>query len=357
MKTKILSIFLLLLFLVTPVVADEQNYTLSVHNIPYTTSSPLLTRDDNLLIALEDFSEILLVPITQEQTTYTFSYNNQRVKLMANSRTCTINTQSSLLDYPTLVINDCVYVPIQLLEKLGIPYKVDSKNTLVHIDPPVPYSRNVDKPDDHRFVPNTYNLENVATHIIHLSPEGAFTDTLETTLANKGYISYLDNTSFNAIASEIALKTRYSPYNNITVTFRELDTTVYPNVIRDTVTFPVTIKPVGDTLRITFNNQTIDYASLWATFHPATSLVDLNINKTIDATVMRAFYEYYRNQYDLRDDQYFSPFFTISSERTNTMSHGVYTLSAEGMETHYTVEVYRLHPSGGIHYIVDIKKA
>ncbi|MGL4800308.1 MAG: hypothetical protein ACRCWY_13075, partial [Cellulosilyticaceae bacterium] len=356
MKQKILSIFLLLLLLVTPIVAEDQAYTILLNDIPYTTSAPLLTKDDNLLIALEDFSKLTFTPITQDKNTYHFNFGTKRVVLESNTRVCKISSTNVILPYPTLIVDGVPYISVGIFEALGIPHTLDVASKLLSLPHSVPFSRNIDKPEDHRFLESKSNLEQVASHILQLSSDVIFKTTLDHSLATKGYMGYMDNTHWQTIASELEMKMGYSPYHAISVTFRELDTTVYPNVLKNTVTYPVSIRPRNQTLHITFNDQTLPYHGLWSVFYPSHSLTAMDIQKTIDATLMRAFYEYYRNTYDLRDDKYFSPLITLTSDRTNTMTHGAYSLSHEGVETHYNVHVYRVHPSGAIRYIVDIEK-
>ncbi|MEG0388994.1 MAG: hypothetical protein RR582_11750, partial [Niameybacter sp.] len=130
--------------------------------------------------------------------------------------------------------------------------------------------------------------------------------------------------------------------------------------IMDTITLPLKIEFSGNNLRLRLGEEKIDYPMVWATYYPKQSLTEMDLQKTFDATLMHALYEHYRNTYDLKDDKYFMPYSLISSEGTNQMLRLAYSTSFKAddslteLETPYTLRMQRVHPSGRIHYIVDI---
>lgn len=355
MKQKILSILLLVLLLVTPIMAEEQAYTITLNGISFSPSAPLILKDNNLFITLEDLSDMLFAPLTYSDSTYKFTANNQKIELNSQSYTYLSNSKQKTLPSSTFSTNNLVYVPVQLLEDLGYTFTLDTNTKVLSVSTITPYSRNADDPKDHSFIPSKNNLENVPSHVIDFSSHSQFQKAIDTAIQHKQYISFLDNSSFRDVYNTFSPKLAVSPYHNISITFRALDTSTYPAVIKDTITLPVSIKMTPDSFKVTIGEETIDYTGLWATYYPAHSLTDIDLDKTADATLMRIFYTYYRNRYDLRDDTYFSPYATITSDRTNVMSHGAYSLSHEELKTDYMINVYRVHPTGSMHYMIDIE--
>lgn len=355
MKQKIISILLLLFIFLIPISAQDTPYTLRVNGIPYMNSSPLIEHRNQLYISSDDLSHILMTPITYSDSTYKFTINNQKIELKSGTSSYSSNSQNKAFSVPTLVINGLFYVPCELFSQLGYPYTITASDKVLSIKTPVPYSRNADDPLTHSFKPAKANLENIPEHVLQLSHVPSFEKIIDHAIRNKLYISFLDNSSFENVYKVFGDKFKSSPYNNISIILREIDTSVYPNVIKNTVTLPVSVQMTPDFFNIAIDDISFEYKKLWSTFYPAHSLTDVDLHKSVDATLMRVFYTYYRDRYDFRDDTYFVPHMELSSDRTTTMSHGAYTLSHDEQKTDYRIHIYRVHPSGSMNYIIDLE--
>lgn len=273
---------------------------------------------------------------------------------------------TSLFAQPERFINNIPFLssqsseePLSILddhELLTYDYLWDSTDTKLAFTLPTPFSRNIDRPERHLYQASPRNLTTIPSHIASFGGEELLSTTLKEVMANKDYIAYVDNTHFQTVYPYMQRKLSRSPYHNIFVTFRRLDTYVYPNQVLDLVTYPVSVDFTPTHLDLTIGEDTLSYHTLWTAYYPTHSLTSFSVDKTLDATLMRAFYEYYRNLCHLRDDAYFIPFEVITNQRTNVFSHQVYSRFHDGSETPYTIRIYRVHPTGSMHYIIDILK-
>lgn len=359
MKNALKLILLLFVLFVAPVYADTA-YTLKVNNILYNLDAPFITKNDTLYIAADELAEITFGLLTDKEGSYTLSIQGTDIYITPNKLNFTMNSKAYTFSAMPFLVEEQLYLPIDFLNDISYPMKIDETNKVVSINCPTTYSRNIDDPSEHQFIVSDYNLTNLPTHVLSLSNEQVVQEAISSTQASKSYISFLDNSNKSNLADFIRNRTGYSPYNNIQVSFRVLNTHTYPNEIVDTITLPLKIGFSGNNLVLNLGEERIDYPMYWATFYPKQSLNEMDLNKSFDSTLMHALYEYSRNKSELKDDKYFSPFTRISSERTNEMLHEAYSTSFKAddslheYESTYTVRVSRVHPSGMIHYIVDI---
>lgn len=359
MKNILKLILLLFVLCVTPVYGNT-GYTLKVNNILYNLDTPFITKNDTLYIAADGLAKITFGTLTEDKASYTLSIQDMDISITPNQLNFIANSTAHTLSAAPFLSEGTLYVPVDLLKAISYPVKIDEARKIVSIDCPTPYSRNVDTPSKHQFITSDNHLTNLPTHVVSLSDEKLVKEAIDYALDSKSYISFLDSSNKNKIADFIRSRISYSPYNNIKVSFRVINTHTYPNEIVDTTTLPLKIGFSGNNLVLNLGKERIDYPMYWATFYPKHDLNTMDLNKSFDVTLMHALYEHFRNASELKDDKYFSPFMLISSERTNEMLHKAYSTSFKfddslnEYESTYTIRVSRVHPSGMIHYIVDI---
>lgn len=353
MKNKIVWVTLLSLLIVCPIFATTQ-YSVYLNGISYTTQHPLIEKNDTLYISLEELAIMTLSPLEHVDDSYTLTLHDSKVSLRDKFLSYSVGNEKKVLPEAPFSVDDLLYVPVTFLDDLDYPYTLDLENNIFTLEALTPYSRNVDKIDNHTFKALDESLKVLPAHVNAFCSDEAVAEALNTALLEKQYIAFMDNSSFETVYNSFNAKFSFSPYSNIQVTIREIDTQTYPNKITRTTTLPAKVKMSPHTFKLSIGDEQFDYPMIWPTFYPSKSFTDQDLTKTIDVTLMHALYEYYRNHYDLRDDIYFSPFTTVTSDRTGTMSHDAYSLSVDKVETHYTVKVYRTHPSGSIHYMIDI---
>lgn len=354
MKFKLLSIIFMLVFMFSSTCFATDTPNILLNGIPYTPNHPVVLKDGTLFMTIEDFSLMSFSSLTTNNDTYHLKAYNKELILKPNARTYTIQGKTKIFGHGPFIQNGLLYIPVDVLEPLGYNFTYDKTSATLSVNMDVPFSQNIDLPSNHITSPSEKNLKELPPHIISFESSEFFKNQLDLTVKNDAYIAYVDNTHFQAVSSYFAPKFKQSPYNNMNVTFRLLDTRVYPNKLVEAVTYPVKVDIKSDAFDIQIGNQKLVYPSLWSTYYPTHSLTSVDINKTFDMTLMRAFYEYYRNLCDLRDDKYFSSFEILTNDRTNVFSHKAYSVSLEGKETHYTIKIYRVHPTGSMHYLVDI---
>lgn len=352
-------VLLLFVLLITPVYAHT-GYTFKVNNILYNLDTPLILKNNTLYIAADELAEITFSLLTEKEGSYTLNLQGQNIHMTANKLNFISDSKTYTFSAPPFMLEDTLYIPIDFLNVLDYPLEVDTTSKVVRLNIPTAYSQNVDNPSDHQFISSTYNLTHLPAHLLSLSSEEAILQDIQSAQLAKQYISFLDNTHKAQLADFINRRIGYSPYNNIQVSFRVLNTHTYPNEITDTLTLPLKIGFSANNLVLHLGEQKIDSPMYWVAFYPKETLTEIDLNKSFDATLMRALYEYYRNTYELKDDKFFSPLTLISSGRTNEMLHAAYSLSFKAdnslkeYESTYTIKVNRIHPSGTMHYIVDI---
>ena len=335
-------------------------YTLHINGIPYELTTPLLSKNDTLYIALPQLADLTFGEITTQQDTFTFNFQDKAYKFKSNQKDFESGFKSSSLTVPTFFMDETLYVPLEVLDYLSCSYEIQESTGIINLICPTIYSPNTDSPIDHTYIESPYHLKNLPKHIQSFSTEGTFEEILNDALTNKYYISFLDNSNSNKVTNYLKDRLAYSPYNNILVSYRVINTHTYPNKITDTITLPLKLDFYGPTLRLNLNDTVWTYPAIWSTYYPSYSLNEMNLQKSVDSTLMHALYEYYRNEFDLKDDKYFHPYSFITSERTNQLINNTYSLSYKDddslneYETNYTVKVQRVHPSGQIHYIIDI---
>lgn len=359
MKNYIKLICILCLLLMTPVYANTQ-YTLKVNDISYQLSTPLIERNDTLYMDLNELANILFTHVTVDQETYVLNFQDKTYELKGNVKTVSKGIEKYILSTPPVAIDNKVYVPIELFEIILGKDNLDIAQGNIQITCPTLFSRNSDSPEEHTYILSPYNLNNLPKHIMALSTEDTITNAINTAITNKDYISFLDNSNQTKVTDYLRSRLTFSPYNNIQVSYRIINTHTYPNQITDTVTLPLKIDFYGSTIRLKLGEDQWTYPTIWSTYYPKRSLADMDLQKSVDTTIMRALYEYYRNKHDLRDDKYFSPFTISSSNRTNEMLHDAYSISYRNddtlkeYETSYTISIQRIHQSGKLHFVIDI---
>ncbi len=335
MKRKLFIFTLLasLILTLTPLVATPQ-FELIVNGVPYTPGTPLIMRDDRLYITPEDASDILLTPYVMEDLVDDFK---------------------DAMIYQ----NGIAYMPVYKLSSYHVDAAFTPATATLSLTTEAPFSQNRDNYEKHTFEAATYNLINVPSHVPALSSEAAFAQAIEDATSENAYIGFLDSEAYKRARDVFDIKFDKSPYNNIYLTFRTIDQSSFPHQLTQLETIPVTVEMTREGLALTLEDETCLVDSFWTMFYPNVSLTEADLHKSVDTTLMMFFYNYYCTRYDLRDDTYFSPFITIEGDRTHTLEHGVYslthqTLGAPDVQTDYLLKLYRVHPSGSMHFIIDL---
>ncbi|OON96662.1 MAG: hypothetical protein ATN36_05230 [Epulopiscium sp. Nele67-Bin005] len=327
--------------------ADETN--IFVNDITYQSQYPLHFTNGAGYISTEDLANICLGQvISPSNNTALLTIGQNTVLLNVNSREVSINNRKSELSTATIKVNNTVYVPLELLSILDIPYYHNADKISFNIDKP--FSRNIDYVDQHTYFSPKYNIDNLPTHLSLLTSQDFVDEMINASLQNEDYFSFVENSYKTEIYEIFAEELNNSPYNNIEVVFRTFEN----GAISSLETLPVSVEIEPKTLLLNIGEDTLDYQNVWATFLPSQDKTKIDAQKSIEVTLMHAFYTHYRNTFKLKDDIYFSPIHLVSSDRTNTLEQPVYRINENGEQENYMVKVYRLHDVNKLQFVIDI---
>lgn len=359
MKNYLKLICLIFILFMTPIFAQSP-YTLHINDIPYELNNPLLSKNDTIYIALPQLADLTFSEITTKEDTFILNFQDKTYTFRPNQKTFEAEFKSAPFKASTFLMNEILYVPFEVFDYLNCSYEIQKTTGVINLTCPTVYSPNSDTPKDHTYIESPYHLKNLPEHILSFTTEDSYEEMLNNPLTNKHYISFVDNSNKDKVTHYLKNRLSYSPYNNISVSYRLINTHTYPNKITDTITLPLKVDFYSNTLRLQLNDTVWTYPVIWATYYPPHSLTEMSLQKSVDSTLMHALYEYYRNEFDLKDDKYFKPYSVLTSSRTNQIVNNTYSLSYKDndslneYETNYTVKVQRVHPSGQIRYIIDI---
>jgi hypothetical protein len=351
MKYKYLISLLLLLFCF-PIFPNSVT-TVLLNGISYETTHPILSKENMIFLSDQDLEALTYASITQKNSTaYEIDLGSIKFDISIDSKNVRIGRETFTLTSPLFIDQDILYLPLEILDFCGIPYHL--KDTTLSFSDLIPYSQNIDRVSAHQFREATIHLENLPEQLSIFSTKESILEEISRAKQNKDYIAFLDSTFQTEVHDLLRERLRYSPYNNMQIIIRKRDP-FDPYTISSLEVIPMNVKVFSRKLDITIDDTLIPVTSLWTTFYPHESMTDVNLTKTLDVTLMRTIYEYYRNKYGLRDDKFFSPFTIVTSERTNTLIHDAYAIE-NNLEVDYTIKVHRIHPSGSLVFLVDLYK-
>lgn len=353
MKNKFICILLYFLICVSPVLGNAQP-NIVLNGLTYAPTEAILLKDDMMYLSITDLAFLTFTKFTPlESGKYTLSLANTTLVASSGSKTIRVNNVDTQLSHAPFMQEDVFYLPLTLLDILNVPYTLN-EGTL-SIAPLIPYSQNYDNPDTHTLLNTASNLETIPSYLSAFSSHEAIDSIIHASIADKSYLSFVDNQHFpqgNVFFNE---QSKRLPYNTIQVVMRKIDTHSPTPTISSLEIFPMSVTTYSSSWEIKIGTDKFTSQSFWATFLPSHSLLQLDLNKSVDTTLMRMVYEYYRNKYNFKDDKFFVPFTQVTSTQTNTLTHDAYT-HFEDKETDYTIKVHRIHPSGSIIFLVDVYK-
>lgn len=357
MNKRLLFVGLLCLMFLQPTFA-KQMMTINLNGMAYTPETPVMIQEQTPYVALTELEHLVLATLTQKSATrYDLKIGKETYDLVVGGKQLKTSNRLLTLSEPVLTLDNKPYVPIvALLDAIGYPHTWDETTGTLSLTAKAPYSMNTNAPKGHKFIPARDNLENYPKHLIAFSSITAIDQKVARAISESNYLAFVDSTHVSALIARTKDKIKTSPYNQISLMVREVDFLGDQPILKGFTTYPITLEPSGSDLTITIGDQSLKCSNYWSAFYPGESLVDMDVDASLDATLMRHFYYYFRDQNDLKDDKFFKSALTLSDIRTTTLSQPVYTLSHDGETTDYEVVVYRVHPSGAINYIVDVIK-
>ncbi|MGL4738215.1 MAG: stalk domain-containing protein [Cellulosilyticaceae bacterium] len=355
MNKRLLFIGLLCLMFLHPTFG-LQTVTINLNGMAYTPETPVMIQEQTPYVALDELENLVLASITRKSPTrYDIKIGKDTYELFVGGKQLKTPGRSIILSEPILSFDNKPYVPITiLLEAIGYPHTWDTSTGELSLTAIAPYSMNTNDPKGHKFIPSRDNLRDYPKHLIAFSSEEAIAQKVALSQRSNSYLAFVDSTHVNEVISLTKDKIKTSPYNHMNLMVRQVGFQGDQAVLKGFKTYPITLTPGTTDLTISIGNQSVKCSNYWSAFYPGESLVEMDLDASLDATLMRHFYYYFRDQNDLRDDKFFKSTLTLSDLRTTTLRQPVYTQSTSGETTEYEVVIYRIHPSGAVYYIVDL---
>ena len=348
MKNKLIYFILIIMTLVLPIHANNP-YKLSLNDIPYTPQHTPMIVGDTLFLALEDLADMTYSSYTsKDQEIYTWPLQGTTLIFSPNSRVVNVSSKKEQLSTEPRLLNDTLYVPVSLLDLANYPYTLSSDLTQFELTALLPYSSSTDTYESHDILHTHYDrLKDVFEPLVE-----DYTTLLQSAVKSNQYLSFASGTYKKELVTKI--KTLCTQLPTLEVTFRNFDLLKATPTSHQLVTYPLTVTPEENGIRLKFNNQNILYQCFWPTYNPSRKDTSIDINKTLDVMIMRTLYENYRDTYDLKDDIHFSPITTVQMGRSDAITFTVYSDHIMDKTHTYTVTLYKHITPGKINYIVDL---
>jgi hypothetical protein len=341
-------IFSLLFFLTCPVYANT-DYTITLNHMTYSPERPVFSKDHMVYLALNDLTSLTYSQVKPTGSAYSLTVQGHTLTFTPNERIASIDGKTTILTHMPILLKEEVYLPIQLLEVIGYPYTLDADNQELNLSSLPPYARTSDVYKDHVFM--DINSSTFLQELKSLVPESTALSLLTEAKRKNDYISFVDNankeTLFNRIHSELI---KSKPMRVVMRDIDLLSTSPKVSVLKQ---LPLTAKVTNNTLLTEIGENKITYNCVWAAYMPSDDPLKIDISKSIDSTLMRILYEYYRNQYDLKDDMHFSPVVTIHTDRSDYISYTVYSDHIQDLQHQYEIVIYKTLETDYVTYFID----
>jgi len=347
-KNKILTVTLLILFMIYPVYATTP-FTIVLNGINYAPKYPVYEDNKMLYVSMDDFLSLTYGSVISDNKTYTLSIQNDTIKFTPNERIAYINTKLVILaNMPSL--KDQIYLPINLLDSIKYPYTLNKDLFCLTLVPIPPYSRTTDSYEDH--VLTDTKIEYLSATLQSLVPEDKVLSLLATAKKDSSYISFIDNTDKDNLLNLMRLDLLKAAPRQLKL--REIDSLSSTTKVSSLKTLPLKIGIKDNNLTAEIGQGSVTYNCIWAAYKPDDKTLKVDVSKSLDATLMRMLYEYYRDQYDLKDDLYFSPVTLIKNGRADSIVYTAYSDSMTGQKNIYDVIIYRTNEEKLITYTIDL---
>lgn len=357
MKKRLFLIGLLSMLFLLPVFGAN-TFSVILNGMAYTPQTQLIIHENTPYVPLSELENLVLATSKSLSTSrHEVKIGNNTLEFTVNGRQVKLGQQKYVLTHPILSFDQKTYVPItELLDLIQYPYTWNKDTNVLTLNAQVPYSTNSNDPTSHRFNDSRDNLKDYPKHLIAFTSPEVITQRVQEAIFQNNYLAFVDSTHINEVLSLSKEKVKTSPYNNISVKIRELGVVQDSLVLKGFKTVPLELVSTNQKLMLKIGDALVDCSNYWSAFYPSQSLTQMDMDMSLDATIMRNLYYYFRDQYDLRDDKFFTPTLTLSDLRTTTLNQEVYHLSLKNRATDYEVSIYRVHPSGSITYIIDLIK-
>ena len=351
MKKTFLSILFLFICLICPLQATtltQASPTIKLNNLTYKPLHSPQIINDMLYVSAEDLAHMTYGTLTSTEDTYTLRIQDKNINFTDASRNIKVNGILTLLKDGSLTTNQIIYLPISLLDCINYPYTLSNDASSVHIEPLLPYSLATDTAQGHTLLPTDYKmLEEVFNPLVS---DASSSDLIKDALIRNQYLSFISTRYKNEAL--VAMKKSISKDTQLTVHFRSLNSTGDTPILSTLTTYPLQYTLDSNGLALQLGDTKLTYTCFWSTYNPSTYTTTIDLNKSLDVMIMRSLYEYYRDQYDLKDDLNLNPIIKVQMGRSDSIAYKVY-LDQPNVTSEYEVIIYKESSAHTIDYYVD----
>lgn len=351
MKKHLLLFLVVLSLFITPLYANTTK-NIYLNDLLYQPIHKVISKDEMTYISLEDLNELTYSCYTQTDHALVINFNGTTVKTSLNSRLLKIGDITFTLSSPILLIEDVIYIPVQLFTFLNCTF--DESTTSLNFVSPTPYSATTDSYKGHTKVsPGDILLKQRVKEASATPEEGEML--LKDAIKNNHYLIL----PFKSPSTQLlnALKSNLKSSKPMEIVIRKADFLSKIPTISALESVPITPIFDNDKLSIKLGDTTLTSTFFELAFNPSDDSNLIDSDKTFDAILTRLIYSYYRDYYHLKDDLHFSPISVIEIKRSDAMHFKVYLDQVmDTQPSSYDMIISKqMHPDR-ISYVVDFVK-
>ena len=118
MKNYLKLICLIFILFMTPVSAQSP-YSLHINGISYELTSPLISKNDTIYIALPQLASLTFSELNTNEDIFTLNFQDKIYKFRPNQSTFDAEFKSATLTASTFLVGDILYVPFETFDYLN----------------------------------------------------------------------------------------------------------------------------------------------------------------------------------------------------------------------------------------------
>lgn len=352
MKNKIKLFFGCFLFLLLTIsTMAKSTCTIYLNGNQYKPMYEPILKQNMLFVSIDDLCFLTYGHTNTSNKQLTFSLQNHVVKLSSGERIISLDNKAVILKHIPFHTNNVLYVPICVLDYLHYPYQFDSKNNVLTIEALTPLYRDFYYPKRNKLISS---YRSISTYLPIGYSKTEFNQLLHDVKLYNQSIAFLDGIQRESLLTFAQNTLKEAPYHKMSVIFRDNTLANKNGKVGKLLKLPLAASVEKNTLTVQIGEDTISMSCLWSAYVPAENINKLDAYRSLDSTLLRIIYEYYRNRYDLKDDIFFTPAIILPNNKLVQYSHDVYVTPLHAPTTSYKVVVSHLPLQQETTFLVDI---
>lgn len=360
MKKYFYLVFVLLICFVRPIYASEEDKqpTIILNQLAYKPLHELQLMEDAFYISGEDLAMLTYGTYSSNEKSTELVIQNKRITYSPENNKIQIDGISKSLSHPTHLLQDVIYLPIEVLDSIQYPYTLSDNHMTLQIMSLLPYSTSIDDYTAHyTLTTSCRNLTEVLKPVV--KEETTSQALIERCRKERSYISFINTTYKTRCFEQMNELLSTDQYRNseVNVFLRQINHSDSTPTLSNFDKLPLSYKLSNNELELKLGTKNYQSPLFWSTYSPyQKDFACIDINKSFDMMLMCMIYNDYRERYDLKDDIETAPVITIQMGRSDQMRHRVYFDYAQN-PTEYQVIIYKMTNGHTINFYVDFVPA